>query len=81
MEKVKVTISIPKEDFEKLETKAVELGFTRAGLIRCVLVDFLHGEPHVTTTKLEKAVSQSNPTNEIGIISDEKPVEGVFNSL
>ena len=45
MEKVKVTVSIPKEDFEKLETKAVELGVTRADLMRCVLADYLTGRP------------------------------------
>lgn len=80
MEKVKVTVSIPQEDFEKLKTKAVELGVTRAELMRCVLAEYLTGRTHVMEVKPQKAV-ESKSTNEIGIIFDDKPVDGVFNSL
>lgn len=80
MEKVKVTVSIPKEYLEKIETRAVELGVTRADLMRCVLADYLTGRKHVMEVRPQKVVESKN-TNETRIISDEKPAEGVFNSL
>lgn len=80
MKKVKITLSIPQEYAEKLNEKATELQVHKTELLRCVLADYLTGRPHCMEVKPQKAV-ESKPTNEIGIISDEKPVEGVFNSL
>lgn len=83
MKNVKIQFYVPKEDLELLDKKAEKLCVTRTDLLRCVLADYLYEKPHAMeiTKKLEKAVSQSNPTNEIGVISDDKPVEGVFGNL
>lgn len=83
MKNVKITISIPQECAKKLNEKAAELQVHKTDLLRCVLADYLYEKSHVMgiTKELEKAVSQSYPTTEIGVISDDKPVEGVFGNL
>lgn len=78
MEKVKVTFAVSKESLKKFDEKVSKIGSTRAETLRnfvetVIDLDFVNEKKEIS--------AESKPTNEIGIISDDKPVDGVFNSL
>lgn len=82
MKNVKITISIPQEYAEKLNEKAAELQVHKTELLRCVLADFLFPKTsHLMGIKEELEKSTSKQADKIGVISDDKPVEGVFGTL
>ena len=79
MKNVKITISIPQEYAEKLNKKAAELQVHKTELLRCVLADYLFEKPHCMEIKDVTAIPDKS--EKIGVISDDKPVEGVFGNL
>ena len=83
MKNVKITISIPQEYAEKLNEKAAELQVHKTELLRCVLADYLFETHHCMEITDELGGTTANPDKleKIGVISDDKPVEGVFGNL
>lgn len=77
MEKVKATFAVSKESLKKFDEKVSNMGSTRAEILR----NFVETFNNIDYTPRRESPAELKPTNEIGIIYDDKPVDGVFNSL
>lgn len=77
MEKVKVTFAVSKESLKKFDEKVSNMGSTQAETLR----NFVETFNNIDFTPQREIPAELKPTNGIGILSDDKPVEGVFNSL
>lgn len=77
MEKVKVTFAVSKESLKNFDEKVNNMGSTRAETLR----NFVETFNNIDFTPQREIPAELKPTNEIGVISDDKPVEGVFGNL